>query len=133
MPKESMRQRFGELLDSAGQMFWELDRSFRVVFANDFLKRIFGDPIGHVCYKFMAGRDEVCPECPVQKVFDGQDRAVSERVRYDTDGRAVWLQHTATPIKNEAGEVIGANELTIDTTQQQANGSVAEGFGTSLS
>ena len=69
-----MRQRFGELLDSAGQMFWELDRSFRVVFANDFLKKIFGDPIGHVCYKFMAGRDEVCPECPVQKVFDGRDR-----------------------------------------------------------
>lgn len=119
MPKQSMRQRFGGLLGSAGQMFWELDRSFRVVFANDFLKKIFGDPIGHVCYKFMAGRDEVCPECPVQKVFDGQDRAVSERVRYDTDGRAVWLQHTATPIKNEAGDVIGANELTIDTTQRK--------------
>ncbi len=50
-----MRQRFGELLDSAGHMFWELDRNFRVVFANDFLKKIFGDPIGHVCYKFMAG------------------------------------------------------------------------------
>ncbi len=106
-------------LTAPARCFWELDRSFRVVFANDFLKKIFGDPIGHVCYKFMAGRDEVCPECPVQKVFDGQDRAVSERVRYDTDGRAVWLQHTATPIKNEAGEVIGANELTIDTTQQK--------------
>ena len=32
---------------------------------------------------------------------------------------AVWLEHTATPIKNEAGEVIGANELTIDTTHRR--------------
>lgn len=119
MPKESTRQRFGGLLDSAGQMFWELDRNFRVVFANDLLKKVFGDPIGHVCYKFMAGLDEVCPECPVQKVFEGQDRAMSERVRYDQDGRTVWLEHTATPIRNDAGEVIGANELTIDTTHRK--------------
>jgi PAS domain S-box-containing protein len=119
LPRESMRQRFGGLLDSAGQMFWELDRGFRVVYANDRLKRIFGDPVGRVCHKFMAERDEVCPECPVQKVFDGQDRAVSERVRCDKEGRTVWLEHTATPIKNEAGEVIGANELTIDTTHRR--------------
>jgi PAS domain S-box-containing protein len=119
LPRESMRQRFGGLLDSAGQMFWELDRGFRVVYANHRLKRIFGDPIGQFCYKFMAERDEVCPECPVQKVFEGQDRAVSERVRCDKEGRAVWLEHTATPIKNEAGEVIGANELTIDITHRR--------------
>jgi PAS domain S-box-containing protein len=100
-------------------MFWEVDRNFRVAFANDLLKRVFGDPVGQVCYKFMAGSDQPCPDCPVQRVFDGEERAVSERMRYDKDSRPVWLLHTATPIRNEAGEVIGASELTIDTTHRR--------------
>ena len=102
MSNVSLRERFGRLLDTAGHMFWEVDRNFRVAFANDLLKRVFGDPVGQVCYKFMAGSDQPCPDCPVQRVFDGEERAVSERMRYDKDSRPVWLLHTATPIRNEA-------------------------------
>jgi PAS domain S-box-containing protein len=114
-----MRDRFGRLLDTAGLMFWVVDTSFRVVFANDRLKRLFGDPSGCLCHGFMAGSDEVCAECPVQKVFEGEDRAVSERVRYDKDGRPIWLEHTATAIRNDAGEVIGANELINDISHRK--------------
>lgn len=119
MSDDSLRERFGGLLDAAGQMFWEVDKSYTVVYANDLLKRVFGDPVGHVCHQFMAGSNEVCTDCPVKKVFDGEERAVSERMRYDQDGRAVWLQHTATPIKDQSGEIIGASELTIDTTHRR--------------
>ncbi|HTY26052.1 MAG TPA: PAS domain S-box protein [Desulfomonilaceae bacterium] len=119
MADESFRERFGKLLDAAGQMFWELNRDFRVVFANDLLKQTFGDPVGKLCHKFMAGSDELCPDCAVERIFQGEERAVSERERHSQDGTAIWLQHTATPIRNEAGEVIGASELTIDTTQRR--------------
>jgi len=115
----SLRERFGTLLDTAGQMFWEIDRNFRVVFANDLVKRVFGDPRGHICHQFMARSDEACPGCPVQQIFEGEERAISERLRHDKDGRPIWLLHTATPIRNEAGEVIGASELAIDTTQRK--------------
>lgn len=115
----SLSDRFGKLLDAAGQMFWEVDKSFRVMYANDLLKRVFGDPVGHICHRFMAGSDEVCVDCPVKKIFDGDERALSERLRHDREGRPVWLQHTATPIRNEAGEVIGAIELTIDATHRR--------------
>jgi len=97
-------------------MFWELDRQFRVIYANKFLKRVFGDPVGKVCHEFMANSREVCDDCPVKKVFEGRDRAVSERMRLDKDSRPVWLQHTATAIRNESGEVVGASELTVDVT-----------------
>ncbi len=116
MSDQSLRERFGKLLDGAGHMYWEVDREFRVTFANDLLRVIFGDPVGQLCHQFMAGQDEVCPDCGVQRVFEGEERATSERKRYRPDGTAIWLQHTATPIKNEAGEVIGASELTNDTT-----------------
>jgi PAS domain S-box-containing protein len=116
---ESFRERFGQLLDTSGQMFWELDRQFRVTFANDLLKRTFGDPVGKFCHEFMAGTNQICPDCAVQKIYDGADRAVAERVRFGQAGEAIWLEHTATPIKNEAGEVIGASELTVDTTKRR--------------
>ncbi len=116
MSDESLRERFGKLLDTAGHMFWELDREFRVIYANDLLKQTFGDPVGKLCYDFMAGQEELCPDCAVKRIFEGEERAISERKRYKQDGTAIWLQHTATPIRNEAGEVIGASELTNDTT-----------------
>lgn len=114
-----MKRRFGELLDSAGLMFREIDKCFTVTFANDLLKKRLGDPHGHICHKFTAGRDDACVDCAVQKVFNGADRGVSNHERRDKDGRVTWLEHTATPIKNDAGEVIGANELTIDITHRK--------------
>jgi len=113
------RDRFGKLVGSAGQFFWEVDRDYRVVFANDLMKRVFGDPEGKLCHEFMAGSRDVCPECPVKRVFDGAERATHESRRCDKEGRAIWLQHTATPVKNEGGGVTGASELIIDTTQRK--------------
>lgn len=119
MSDVSLRERFGMLLGTAGQMFWELDKNFKVVYANDYLKSIFGDPVGKTCHRFMAETDEVCDNCPVKKIFEGEERSVAERMRYDREGKPIWLRHTATPIRNEAGDVIGASELTVDTTHNK--------------
>jgi PAS domain S-box-containing protein len=114
-----IKHRLGSLLSSAGQMIWEIDRDFRVVFANELLTRVFGDPVGRTCHAFMSGSKDVCPDCPVKKIFEGAARVSGERLRYDKDGRPIWLQHTATPIYNKAGELIGATELIIDITQRK--------------
>ncbi len=119
MSESLLRQRFGQLLDMSGQMYWELARDYNVVYANRLLISVFGDPLGKRCFEFMADADHPCSECPVQSVFAGVERAVSERCRKTKDGRTVWHQHTATPIRNEAGELTGACELMIDTTQRK--------------
>ncbi len=116
MTDDFVRERFGALLDIAGQFFWELDRNHRVVYANSLLKGVFGDPVGRLCYEFLGGGKQVCVGCPVKKVFDGQERAVSERRRTTKEGAAIWWQHTATPIRNERGAIVGASELMIDVT-----------------
>jgi len=114
-----MRERFGRLLGSAGHLFWEMDREYRVVFASELLKKVFGDPVGMKCHEFMAGEVQPCPRCPVSHVYSGAERAVSERLRHDKDARAIWLEHTAIPIKNSSGEIIGASELMIDITHRK--------------
>ena len=119
MSTEAMRDRFGKLLANAGQMYWELDRDFKVVYANDLLIETFGDPVGMPCFEFMAGRLEPCQECPAQRVFEGAERATSERMRITSSGKAIWVQHTATPIRNGEGKVVGVAELMIDMTQRK--------------
>ncbi len=115
----SLRENFGILLDSSGQMFWELDRDYRVVYANQLLVDTYGDPVGQTCHQFMAGSDQICLDCPVRKVFSGARRAVSERSRTDKNGDCIWIQHTATPILNSQGEFVGASELMIDITDRK--------------
>jgi PAS domain S-box-containing protein len=119
LPSIAIRERFGDLLQAAGQMFWEVDRNFRVVFANRLMSEIFGDPVGKVCHEFMGGDANVCTGCPVLSVFEGKERATSERKRTDKHGNTVWLQHTALPIKNHSGEIIGASELIVDITERK--------------
>ena len=115
----SLRENFGILLDGSGQMFWELDRNYRVVYANQLLVDTYGDPVGQTCHRFMAGSDQICADCPVQKVFSGARRAVSERSRTNKDGDRIWIQHTATPILNSQGELVGASELMINITDRK--------------
>jgi len=117
--KSSIKDRFGTLLASAGQMYWEIDRNFTVTFANDLLKEVFGDPTGKKCYEFVCKRSQACPDCFVDKVLSGANRAVSEELRYDKDDMPIWLDNISTPIKNDAGEIIGASQLSIDITQRK--------------
>ena len=119
MLSSSIKDRFGMLLASAGQMYFEVDREFTVTYSNNLLKEVFGDPSGKKCYEFICKKSQVCPGCPMDKVMEGADRAVNEEVRYDKDGMPIWLENTSTPIRNDAGEIIGAGELSVDVTQRK--------------
>ncbi len=120
MAEISIRERFGGLLETAGQLYWEVDLGFRVIYANGSVKQVFGDPVGQLCHQFMARSDVVCPDCPVKRVFQGAPRATSERKRSTKEGLEIWLQHTATPMRDEGGNLVGASELMIDVTRRKA-------------
>ncbi|MFC1835595.1 ATP-binding protein [Thermodesulfobacteriota bacterium] len=107
------------MLEAAGQMFWELDKDYTVIHANKLLVGVFGNPVGKRCFEFMAGRTGPCRGCPVEEVFMGAERAVSERLRKTKSGQDIWLQHTALPIRDQEGQLVGASELMTDTTQRK--------------
>lgn len=119
MVESAFTERLGEVLDHAGLMYWEVDRDFRVTWANETFKRRFGDPVGHVCYLQMGCSDSLCPECPIEKVFEGAQDASAELVRRDLEGREVWVQHTAVPVKDDAGQLIGARGFIVDITDRK--------------
>jgi PAS domain S-box-containing protein len=117
--KYVLAESVGNWLDRVGQMFLHLDESFRVIFANELVKSRFGDPTGKRCHRFLAGNEQVCSDCPVKRVFDGEDRASGEFLRTDLNGRDQWLQVTAVPIRNAKGLVEGSTVLLVDVTKQK--------------
>jgi PAS domain S-box-containing protein len=90
------------------------DRDFRIIDGNRRFREDFGERIGQYCYKVYKGRDEVCPNCPVEATFaDGQNHP-SEQLLTTKDGREVPVMVHTTPITDDTGEVVAVMEMHTD-------------------
>ncbi len=50
------------------------DTSYRIRYLNAYMRRHFGDAIGHLCYETVNKGTEPCPVCPIKKLW-GEGRA----------------------------------------------------------
>jgi PAS domain S-box-containing protein len=87
------------------------DRQFRIIDGNKRFREDFGDNIGDYCYKVYKGRDEICPDCPVEATFaDGKDHP-SEQLLTLKDGSQTPVMVHTTPIRDDSGEVVAVMEM----------------------
>ena len=90
------------------------DRDFRIIDGNRRFREDFGERIGQYCYSVYKGRDEVCPNCPVEATFtDGQNHP-SEQLLTTKDGRDVPVIVHTTAITDDSGEVVAVMEMHTD-------------------
>ena len=109
---------FADLIDVMDIAMWQLDRNYRVVGFNNKAKQIYGeDALGQFCYQAAAKLDMVCDNCPAQAVYEGKESGRSEHSRTSVSGEEIYIDHIATPIKNEHGEITGTLVLIIDITR----------------
>jgi anti-anti-sigma factor len=109
-----------ELIDVMDIALWELDDNYRVVDLNQRAREIYGDGvIDQFCYYVAAKREDPCPNCPAKLVYEGAPSGRSEHRRMDVQGNEIYIDHLATPIKNEEGELTGALVLIIDITEHK--------------
>ncbi len=110
-----------DIIDIMDIAFWELDTNYRIVSLNRKAEELYGENcIGKLCYRVAAKRDSVCPECPAQMVYDGAATSGrSEHYRTDTQGKGIYIDHIATPLKDKEGNLTGAFVLIIDITKHK--------------
>jgi PAS domain S-box-containing protein len=90
------------------------DREFRIIDGNRRFRDDFGDCIGQYCYRVYKGRDEVCPNCPVESTFaDGQSHG-SEQLLVTHQGHEMPVMVHTTPIRDDDGEVVAVMEMHTD-------------------
>ena len=90
------------------------DREFKIIDGNRRFRRDFGESIGEFCYRVYKGRDEVCPNCPVEATFDDGASHGSEQLLTTRDGRPTPVMVHTTPIKDEHGDVVAVMEMHTD-------------------
>jgi K+-sensing histidine kinase KdpD len=114
------RDRLEIVTGSLGAGLAVISKDYRTVWANEVLRRMFGDVEGKICYSTYNQRSAICPGCGVQEVFEGgKDKVVHEQVGEDVDGKIIWSEITATPIKDKSGKVTAAVELVVPVTERK--------------
>jgi len=97
-----------------------ISKDYHTLWANDVLKQIFGDVEGKICYSTYNQRNDICPECGVQEIFETEKaKVVHEQVGKDVDGKTIWSEITATPVKDRDGNITAVLELVVPITQRK--------------
>jgi len=117
---EKLNLSFLDLFDGMDFAVWELDLNYRVVSSNKKAKKIYGEDIaGNFCYYAAAKRNTVCRQCPAKKVYNGFESGRSERQRTDASGKKIYIDHIASPIRNQNGRLVGCLVVIIDITKRK--------------
>jgi two-component system NtrC family sensor kinase len=99
-----------------------VDEEFNMLRVNETFVKMFGvkeEDLQKKCYEVVSGPLCQTPECPVQRILRGEDRIEMETERQLMDGTHIQYILTATPFRNERGEVLGVVENLKDITDRK--------------
>lgn len=98
-----------------------ISRDYHTIWANGVIQDTFGDCRGKVCHVAYNQLDEICSGCGVREVFEnGVEKAVHDQPGKDSNGKTIWSQIIATPIKDSTGEITAALELVVPITERKS-------------
>ncbi|MEQ8222463.1 MAG: PAS domain S-box protein, partial [Candidatus Eremiobacterota bacterium] len=108
------------ITDNIGAGVAIISKDYKTLWANDFLKKKFGDVENKCCFMSYNKRSEICPDCGVREVFEyGKELSIHEQKGLDINGSLIWSQIIATPFKNNRGEVVSALEIVLPVTEKK--------------
>lgn len=115
---QEMLEKATPFIKAVGDHLIIVGRDFVIVNDNGTCKNYNERNIGKLCYKAFRKRDSVCEDCHVEKVFmDGETHRGEKKIF--TDKGEKFMQVTASPIKDEHGNVLGAIEMARDITDKK--------------
>ncbi|MFZ0614085.1 MAG: response regulator [Desulfobacterales bacterium] len=114
------RDTLDKITRSVGAGLAVISRDYRTVWANEVLKKLFGDIEGKPCHQTYNSCEKVCNGCGVREVFEnGKEESLHEQTGRDLNGNAVYSQIIATPIRDGQGNITAALELVIPITERK--------------
>ncbi len=83
--------------------------------AADSLGRSKEEMLGRHCFQLWGRREDPCPDCPVMAAREAGEPCSAEM---RTPDKRIW-EIRACPVRDEAGEIVGILEFTLDVTERQ--------------
>ena len=119
-----------EILDSIGESVLLVNKDYKIIFVNRAMLQLFGqkeaEVIGQKCHDFFhrspvpCHENDTCPvECPHSEVFKtGKTISITHpHIMPDSSERVFEI--TASPVRNEKGNVIQMIEILRDVTEKK--------------
>ncbi|MGD2066605.1 MAG: PAS domain S-box protein, partial [Candidatus Bathyarchaeota archaeon] len=108
------RETLENVTENIGAGLTIISKDYKILWANNFLKNVFGNIKGKTCYSVYNDRTSICPGCGVKKIFEtNSNQVVHEQSVPGPDGQRVWIEITANPIRDENGSIVAASELSV--------------------
>ncbi len=116
----AQRDEYQTLFEHVPCLITVQDRNFRLLRYNHEFAARFDPTPGDYCFHAYKGLDQKCSYCPVELTFANGQPHHGEESGVNKDGTpAHWLFRT-TPIRNAAGEIVAALEMSLDITERKA-------------
>jgi histidine kinase len=113
------RDEYQNLFEQVPCLITVQDRNYQLIRYNGLFKEKFKPAPGDYCYKAYKGLNKKCRVCPVEKTFqDGRSHYAEESGEYEDGTTRHWIVQTS-PIKDAAGNVTAAMEISLDITQRK--------------
>jgi PAS domain S-box-containing protein len=114
------RDRLETVTRDAGVGLAVFSREHRTVWANQVMQEIFGDAVGRTCNEIFGLRAGADDDCIIKETFaSGAQRLERELVGRGADGRRIWSQLIASPMRDAAGEVASVLLAVVPTTERK--------------
>jgi PAS domain S-box-containing protein len=112
---QKINARLSAILKAFDGLIYVCSQDFRIEFMNaQLIERTGYDATGELCYKVLHGRNDVCPWCINNRVFNGE--TVRWEIQSPKDGQ--WFYVANTPLYNEDG-TISKQSMIIDITERK--------------
>ncbi len=95
------------------------DRQFRIIYQNEAHKEKQGDRAGEFCYQAYQGLDQICEGCLLVLCFKDGKTHRRETSIITTDGKKIYLEVSASPVRNAQGEIYAGIETVRDITSRK--------------
>ncbi len=106
------------ILDAVGDGVSILDTDFTVVYQNEAHKKLVGEHIGGYCYSAYGSSEHTCENCPMTSSFRFGGVHTSVKSAF-VNGRERHFEITASPVKDQDGDVIAGIEVVRDITEHR--------------
>lgn len=125
---QEAREYIDLMLNSLDEGMLSIGKDYRIIRANRaYLKQVGEEKAdrveGELCYRVSHRIDTPCYEagedCPVRKVFESGTSAKASHVHHDNKGGAVYVDLSAYPVRDAAGNVVQALEVVRNVTEQR--------------
>lgn len=116
---KKQKDEFQALFEQVPCLITVQDKNFKLLRYNSEFAKSFDPEWGDLCYHAYKGRNEKCPNCPVEQTFDDGLPHYGEESGVNKDGSpAHWIVRTS-PIKNSQGDIVAAMEISLDISQRR--------------